>query len=322
MRAVDRRVTRGRFLLLAGLAIAIFWFISITPPADAASQVTLTNTTTVNVNKGSSNHFKISNTGCCFASNTFFSIHVISISPADPQNTLRPQFSTSTPTVNSSFTLKFSPTSSAVAGTYSMTIRGNFSSPPNTNNSNSLPLTLVVGDFSFSIPSDPVTARQGSSGSLGLTVNSVSNFAGQVAFSWQWVTAPSTGVSVSFNPNPVTVPIQGSSLATMSVQASLSAPVGTYTGDIVGTTPDGYFQKVRVIVVVQSIPTLVVSITANPNPAVVSKISTITVRVTSDGVAIQDAALTLSTTGSTLGATSGTTDGSGQFLTSFNSTVP
>ncbi len=305
---------RGHIVLFAVLAVALVWIFSSAPSAEG---LTLSaNTTTASVNKGSDKFFEITGRGCCYSSGTTFNIYVISMTPSS----LPYQFSISSPVLNSSTILKVSPSSTAQSGTYTIIIRGNFSSPPGNNANNTITLTLNVGDFSIIALSSTATVRQGSSTTLAVNVTSISNFAGPVSLSI--ISLPS-GVTASFNPSQVNVPSQGWVISTLTLQASFSAPTGAFTSNIIGTSSGGSLSRsIPVSIVVQSIPALAVTITANPSPAVVSKISTITVRVTSDGAPIQDALLTLSTTGGTLGATAGSTDASGQFLTTFNSTVP
>lgn len=317
---------RGHVLLFTVVAIAIAW-LAFMPQAEAALTLSsnVTQVTTVNVNKGQNKFFQIQMSGSAPVGNRVV-MNLTSVSGGVNPSSFTPTFtpgSVTIPangTVNAFFVLKINP--NVAPGTYTLSANGYNDTAGSSKNilTNIISWTVAVGDFSLAIQPSTATVRQGSSSAVTVYVNSVSGFTGTVSLSM--INLPS-GVSGTFNPTTVTLnPGQAYALSTLTFQASFSAQTGSFTSSIVGNYADVVIHTLEVPIVVQSIPALVVTITANPNPAVVSKISTISVRVTSDGVPIQDASLTLSTTGGALGATSGSTDASGQFLTTFNSTVP
>ena len=253
-------------------------------------------------------------------------LKVLSLSPSGIQSTV---FSASSLTVspgqtgfNTQVTLTLSTLLSTPSGAYTMLVGGKFTNDTKYVRANNLTFTINVGDFGIAVVPSTIEVRQQGSGSAFVNLSSISNFNGLVSLTWAWTTQP-PGVLVSINPADITVPKQSWTSTTLRFDAALTSPIGTYNGFLIGTyAGTSLSHPFPVTVIVKSLPVLEISITANPSPAVVAKISTLTMRVTSEGVPIQLASLTISSTGGTLGATSGFTDTSGQFLTTFNSTVP
>ena len=103
--------------------------------------------------------------------------------------------------------------------------------PDTSNNSASVPFTVLVPDFSLSVVS-PITVPVGSSGTSSLTVSSIDTFSSAVSLK---ATGPSSFHN-SFSPNPVTPPSNGSSFSTLTVSLEPSVSAGTYTLNETGTS--------------------------------------------------------------------------------------
>ena len=326
------KVTSGKVLLVTSLALAIAYFAFL-PHAEADPPITLTpDSTSAEIPKGAQKQFTVTVVGQRYDPPLLgptLNLNVVSISPSGiPLSSA--VFSPSSLTVptggtgfNAIVTLTISTTTSTPPGTYIIIANGKFANDTaSTVRTNDVTLTLYVGDFAISVSPSTVEVRQQASASAFVNISSISNFNGQIQLSWIW-NNQAPGVLVTLT-GSVLVPKQSWISATLTLDAALTALPGTYSGFVVGIYPGSpqITHSFLVTIMVKPLPGLVVAIDAIPNPAVVSKISIITIRVTSEGAPIQLSALTISATGGLLGATSGFTDTGGQFLTTFNSTTP
>ncbi len=85
-------------------------------------------------------------------------------------------------------------------------------------------------DFSISASPSSVSVAQGSSGMSTITTTALNGFNSAITLS---ATGQPSGVTVSFNPNPIAAPGSGSSTMTMAVGSTVAA--GTYTITVTGT---------------------------------------------------------------------------------------
>jgi hypothetical protein len=102
---------------------------------------------------------------------------------------------------------------------------------------------LVAGSYTLSVMS-PLPVAQGTVGSTAVTVNRVGGFAQGVALS---ISALPAGVTASFAP-----PTATTAPSVLSFTVASSAPVGTFTMTITGTTPGLPSQTVDVQLVIHA----------------------------------------------------------------------
>ncbi len=88
------------------------------------------------------------------------------------------------------------------------------------------------GDFSVALTSSSLVLVQGSSGSVGLIVTSLSNFASPVTMSISAI----NGVGGSFTDNPITPTPGGTATSTLDIFVPGNIPVGNYTITVTGTS--------------------------------------------------------------------------------------
>src|SRR5262249_14119095 len=135
-----------------------------------------------------------------------------------PDGTVHGPFST---TANSSGNYTMGPFILQQLGTYRGTLRDSISgSTINITYSGS-------GDFSTSVNSTSQTVTAGQSASFVVTFSSVSGFAGTVvpaALNWSQI----PGATASWSSQQVTVPSNGSTTATFTIQTASSTTAGTY----------------------------------------------------------------------------------------------
>jgi phosphoheptose isomerase len=140
----------------------------------------------------------------------------------------------------SGVTAAFSPTSSAtssvltltasstaVAGTYTITVTGTSGSLAPVTTSFTLTVTSPTGGFTLKPSSSALTVAAGSSGTDTITVTDISPFTGTVAFT---ATGQPTGVTAAFSPTSSAT----SSVLTLAVGSTVTA--GTYTITVTGTS--------------------------------------------------------------------------------------
>ena len=314
--------TIRRILLVSLLAFAVVWLANL--PSAEAAVILSPSAVSSDMVKGQFRQFTIIvDDEPDYPQSTQLTFNVASIAPSS--NTLTTSFSISSLTAGpggfvGSTVLTITTTPGTTPTTYTIKVNALIGSAPDSNN---VTITLNVGDFGVTVTPQAVEVRQQASSTAFVNVSSIANFAGQVTLEWSMPSAPS-GLFVGINPSQVTVSPPFAS-ATLTVTASSTTQTGSYSGTIIATYNAGPFNIVHtatVVVIVKTLPALDITIAASPNPAVVSKLAAITIRVTSDGAPIQVASLTISSTAGTLTATSGLTDSSGQFLTTFNSTAP
>jgi hypothetical protein len=140
-------------------------------------------------------------------------------------------FSPSSVTPTGSSTLKISTTETAQTGTFTLTITATGGGITHTATT-SLTINAIPPDFSISISPSSLSVVVGSSGSATVTVTSQHGFSSSVSLS---ASAPS-GVSCSLNPQSVTPPSGGSASSTLTVSVSSSAPPGSYSIAVTGSS--------------------------------------------------------------------------------------
>ncbi|MBM3897561.1 MAG: hypothetical protein FJ358_03430 [Thaumarchaeota archaeon] len=323
----------GHILLFTLLAFAVVWLaLAFLPNAEAAIEITPL-LSSASIPKGRSQSFDISvSSSVVDYTGQTLTINITNISPT--RTGINYNTPTKTPSGGSfsgQVTLTIGTFSTTTPQTYTITIVAYACGSPCTSPEYSTPsqtLTLNVGDFGVTVSPATIEVRQQSSQTATITVNSIANFqtgSSPISLTWVWVTSPPLDATFNVNPNTITLSAGGSVFSTFTFTAQTTTPIGTYVGNVTGIFSDGSTtirHDFRVTIVVKSLPTLEISITASPNPAVVSKLTTITIRVNSDGAPVQAATLAISSTTGILSLTSGITDSSGQFLVTFNSTTP
>jgi hypothetical protein len=315
------------------LAFAVVWLASASlPNAEAAIEITpLLSSASLPKGRSQSFDISVSSSGADYTGQTL-TINVTNISPTRTGiNYNTPTKAASGGSFSGQVTLTIGTFSTTTPQTYTITIVAYACGSPCTSREYSTPpqtLTLNVGDFGVIVSPATVEVRQQSSQTATITVNSIANFqtgSSPISLTWVWVTSPPLDATFNINPSTVSLSAGGSAFSTFTFTAQTTTPIGTYVGNVTGIFSDGSTtirHDFRVTIVVKSLPTLEISITASPNPAVVSKLTTLTIRVISDGAPVQAATLTISSTTGILSLTSGITDSSGQFLVTFNSTTP
>lgn len=91
----------------------------------------------------------------------------------------------------------------------------------------------ITPDFGVSVNPSALEIAPGSTGSTTVTVSSLNGFTGPTALSASGLPA---GVTHEFTPNPVTPPANGNATATLKLTASATAPNGTSTVTVKGTS--------------------------------------------------------------------------------------
>ena len=91
----------------------------------------------------------------------------------------------------------------------------------------------VVGDFLLSTVNPSMSLQRTRSGNKAVTVTSYGAFADPVTLS---LSGLPSGVTVTYSANPVTPPPEGSIVSKLTLRASSSAPLGTYTVTVTGTS--------------------------------------------------------------------------------------
>jgi serine protease len=135
-----------------------------------------------------------------------------------------PSFNPPTVTGSGSSTLTLTTSGSAPGGTYAVTITATSGSLTHTTS-----VTLVVQNFALSVTPGSRSVTAGSSTTYTASITAAGGFTGLVNLSASGVP---TGASATFNPASVT----GSGSSTMTISTNASAPVGTFTVTITGTS--------------------------------------------------------------------------------------
>lgn len=109
-------------------------------------------------------------------------------------------------------------------------------------NDDSLPTTFFVDDISVTTCSGPdfgvavspasKTVQRGTSGSVTVTVSSTGGYSSSTSLSISGLPA---GVTAAFSPNPVTPPAGGSTTSTLTLTASGTATLGTFSLTVTGS---------------------------------------------------------------------------------------
>lgn len=144
-----------------------------------------------------------------------------------------------TPITNSpsfSTTVSIATSTSTPVGTYPLTIDASAGSV-----SHSVPITLVVNpvppspDFTISSSSMSISVMQGSSGGSTITVTSLNGFSDAVVLSPSWLGSAPSDVAFTL-PSPVTPPSGSTATSPLTIAATGSASVGSYTLRVTGTS--------------------------------------------------------------------------------------
>jgi len=122
-------------------------------------------------------------------------------------------------------TLNINVPSSAISGTYSVTVTGT-----NGSLSHTISLTVQVTSPDFSISASPasLTIRSGSRGTSTITITALNGFTGTVTLS---ASAP-TGLAASLNPTSIST----SGKSTLTITVASNTRTGTYTVTVKGTS--------------------------------------------------------------------------------------
>jgi subtilisin family serine protease len=148
-----------------------------------------------------------------------------SVTPSGPSAIL--SSATVTPTGTSTLTVE---TGAALAGSYTVTITGTSTS----NKVHTITIPVTIGTPGFTITASPASRtvyRGFTTATYTVTVTRLSGFTGKVDLSVS--IPPNSGISGTFNPNPITNP--GTS-STFTVRAKSSTPPAVYTLSISGTS--------------------------------------------------------------------------------------
>lgn len=132
---------------------------------------------------------------------------------------------------SASSSLTLTASSSAVAGTYTVTIHGIAG-----NSSHTVTLTLTIGspaDFTVSVAPQSLSIAQGSGASTTVTVGSLNGFNSSTSLS---ISGLPSGVTATFSPTSVTPPAGGSASSTLTLAVSSSASTGSFTVSIGGSS--------------------------------------------------------------------------------------
>jgi len=120
--------------------------------------------------------------------------------------------------------LMFTASTSTPAGTYPITVTGVSGS---LSSAVTIALTIVAPSFNLSASAASLTVPRASSGSSTISVSGQNGFTGIVGLT---ATALPTGVTAAFNP------VSTSSTSSLTFSASSTAPVGTYSVTVTGTS--------------------------------------------------------------------------------------
>jgi hypothetical protein len=200
--------------------------------------------------------------------------------------------------VNSAISLILQPW--AAPGPYTITVTGT---------SGSITHTATIGlfiapvqDYQLTANPSTVSLAQGTSASTIITVSSYVGYNSPIQLSTFWVGTTPYGVSVN---TPSTMPPQyvGSMTLTLTISASTTASVGTYTLRVTGvdgSTPHSVDVTVQITSTTQ--PTQDFTITANPQSVTLVQGSQGSVMVTIQSLGTFSSPVTLSTSGVPAGA--------------------
>ena len=174
----------------------------------------------------------------------------------------------------STATVVFTASDAALVGNHTVTINGIDGEITRSRN-----ITLNIGDFSLNATQPSITLRNGTMGSVGIMIGSLSKFNSPVDFT---SSGTPDGVSVSFSPNPVTPPADGSSTVTMHIYVDPTVAVNTSHTITIEGSSDGLSHELEVKLKVPPISenpdfTLTASPSAITLPIETDKVLTITV---------------------------------------------
>ncbi len=151
-------------------------------------------------------------------------------------------------------------------------------------------------DFSISASPSSVSVAQGSSGMSTITTTALNGFNSAITLS---ATGQPSGVTVSFNPNPIAAPGSGSSTMTMAVGSTVAA--GTYTITVTGTGA-GVTHTTAVSLTVLTAGADF-SISASPNAVTVARRTSGTSTITTTALNGFNSSIALSASGQPRGVT-------------------
>jgi hypothetical protein len=255
--------------------------LTVNPPPDFSVSATPASRT---VNRGSSTTYTVT------VSKQDGFAGVVSFGASGLGTGASASFSPASVSGSGSSTLTVTTTSTAQAGTFTVTITGTSGA---TSHSTTVALTVNGTDFSIAASPGAQTIQQGQATTYTVTVSPVNGFAGSLTFS---ASGQGTGTSVKFNPSSVT----GAGSATMTVTASSTAKVGTFTLTIKGTS-GGLTRSTTVSLTINPGPNFL--ITASPAAQTVTRGSSATYTVTVTGCCGFVGTVTFSVSGLPSGAT-------------------
>ena len=173
--------------------------------------------------------------------NNFAGSVTLTSSPSSPPGLLTSSFSVNPVIVPPSGTAKSNFTISVPTGTspasYSITVTAKNSTT--FSHSTTVSVTVVIPDFKITLSSPSLAIPPGSSGSVMVTLTSLSGFSGTVSLT---TTLSSPGPQLTFSPTSVVLSSSGSTSSTLSVSAASSGaystpvPQGNYNVNVTGTS--------------------------------------------------------------------------------------
>ena len=207
----------------------------VTPPGPDYSVSTKPSSLTIT--QGASANSTVSITSL----NNFAGSVTLTSSPSSPPGLQTSSFSVNPVMVPPSGTAKSNFTISVLAGTspasYTVTVIAKNSTT--FSHSTTVSVTVVIPDFKITLSSPSLTVPPGTSGSVMVTLTSLSGFSGTVSLT---TTLSSPGPQVTFSPTSVVLSSSGSTSSTLSVSAASSGaystpvPQGNYNVNVTGTS--------------------------------------------------------------------------------------
>ncbi len=162
---------------------------------------------------------------------------------------------------------------------------------------NALVGASTTPNFSLSASPSSVSVVQGNNGSSTITSAVLNGFNSAVALS---ASGQPTGVTATFNPNPIAAP--GSGTSTLSLAVASTTATGTYTITVTGTG-GGVTQTSTVRLTVTAAPTPNFTISASPSSVSVAEGSSGTSKITTTVSGGFNSAVALSASGQPSGVT-------------------
>jgi len=184
------------------------------------------------------------------SANGFNSAVSLSISglPTGVTASFSPTSVTPPPDGSATSTLTINVDASTATGTYQLTVTGTSGT---LEHSVTVSLTVTapaVPDFSISASPTSLTIIRGNSGTSTITVTSLNGFSEAVSLS---ISGAPTGVTATLSPTSVTPPPDGSATSALTVSVDATAPTGSFTLIVTGTSGT-LTHTVNIILIVQA----------------------------------------------------------------------